>query len=58
MAKKPKQAPTIFDQAWRRLASLLQLDLFGDRDAVARNARAELQALEHGLKESHKPRST
>jgi hypothetical protein len=58
MAKNPKRAPTIFEQAWRRLASLLQLDLFEDGDAVARNAVAELQALEHRLKEDQKPRST
>jgi hypothetical protein len=57
MVKKPKQAPTIFDRAWRRLAPLVQLDLFEDRDALARIALADLQAFEKRLKEEKKTRS-
>jgi hypothetical protein len=58
MANKAKRAPMIFDQAWRRLASLLQLDLFEDRYALARNALVELQALEQRLNEGQKTRSS
>jgi hypothetical protein len=57
MVKKPKQAPMIFGRAWRRLAPLLQLDLFEDRDALARIALADLQALEKRLKKDQETRS-
>jgi hypothetical protein len=58
MAKKPKQAATVFDRAWHRLAPLLQLDLFEDKDALAGNALPELHALEQRLGEHQKTRST
>jgi hypothetical protein len=53
MAKEPKLAPTIFDQAWRRSASRLQLD----QDKDDGNGLAKLQALKQRLKEGQKPRS-
>jgi hypothetical protein len=34
MAKKPKQTPNTLDQVSRRLAPLLQLDLFEDKRAA------------------------
>jgi hypothetical protein len=53
-ARKRKPAPLILDQAWRRLAPLLQLDFFEDKGAASLRAFAELQALERRLKGDQK----
>jgi hypothetical protein len=50
VGKKPRSAAAL-ERAWRRTTPRLQLDLFEDRDAIAREALAERRAIERQLRE-------